>query len=119
PVEATDRGEQKPWHATFASLSGLDRSRNVVVKLSALFALDAFAGGFVIQSFAAYWFYLRFGVDPGTLGMIFFWANIFAGLSALVASRLASRIGLVRTMVVTHLPSNILLLLIPLMPTPP
>ncbi len=87
------------------------------MKLSALFALDSFGGGFVIQSFAAYWFHLRFDVDPGTLGAIFFWANIFAGLSALVASRLASRIGLVRTMVVTHLPSNILLILIPLMPT--
>ena len=49
----------------FAGLSGLDRSRDVVVKLSALFALDSFGGGFVIQSFAAYWFYLRFGVNPG------------------------------------------------------
>jgi len=51
----------------------------VVFKLSSLFALDAFGGGFVVQSFAAYWFYLRFGVNPGTLGAIFFWANIFAG----------------------------------------
>src|SRR6185295_14444459 len=101
----------------FASLSGLDRSRDVVMKLSALFALDSFAGGFVIQSFAAYWFYLRFGVNPATLGVIFFWANIFAGLSALLASRLASRFGLIRTMVATHLPSNILLILVPLMPT--
>ncbi len=81
-----------------------------------LFALDSFAGGFVVQSFAAYWFYLRFGVDPGTLGVIFFWANIFAGISALLASRLASRFGLINTMVVTHLPSNILLILVPLMP---
>ena len=97
--------------------SGLDRSRGVVLKLSALFALDSFGGGFVIQSFAAYWFHLRFHVDPATLGAIFFWANILAGLSALAASRLASRIGLVETMVVTHLPSNVLLILIPLMPT--
>jgi hypothetical protein len=73
----------------------------------------------VLQSFAAYWFYLRFGVDPGTLGAIFFWANIFAGISALVASRLAARFGLIRTMVGTHLPSNILLILVPLMPTLP
>jgi sugar phosphate permease len=90
-----------------------------VVKLSALFALDSFGGGFVIQSFAAYWFYLRFGLDPGSLGAIFFGANVLAGFSALLASRLASRIGLIRTMVATHLPSNVLLILVPLMPTLP
>ncbi len=98
---------------------GIGRSRDVVLKLSGLFALDSFAGGFVVQGFAAYWFYLRFGVDPGTLGVIFFWANVLAGVSALLASRLASRFGLVRTMVFTHLPSNILLILVPLMPNLP
>src|SRR5438034_411324 len=118
-AEATTLGEKKAFRATFAGLSGLDRSRDVVIKLSALFALDSFGGGFVVQSFAAYWFYLRFGVDPGTLGAIFFWANIFAGISALLASRLAARFGLIRTMVATHLPSNILLILVPLMPTLP
>jgi MFS family permease len=97
-------------------LFGIHKSRHVVVKLSGLFALDAFAGGFVLQSFAAYWFYLRFGVNPATLGVIFFWANILSGVSALMASRLAARFGLIRTMVVTHLPSNVLLLLVPLMP---
>jgi len=102
-----------------ARLSGIHRSRRVVLKLAALFSLDSFGGGFVVQSFAAYWFYLRFGVDPRTLGTLFFAANVFAGLSALVASRLAHRIGLVNTMVVTHLPSNVLLMLIPLMPTLP
>src|SRR5438034_3359663 len=71
-AEATTFGEKKAFRATFAGLSGLDRSRDVVMKLSALFALDAFGGGFVIQSFAAYWFYLRFGVNPETLGVIFF-----------------------------------------------
>jgi len=100
-------------------LFGIHKSRHVVVKLSGLFALDAFAGGFVLQSFAAYWFYLRFGVNPATLGVIFFWANILSGVSALLASRLAARFGLIRTMVVTHLPSNILLLLVPLMPNLP
>ena len=95
---------------------GVRHSHQIVLKLSGLFALDSFAGGFVVQSFAAYWFYLRFGVNPATLGAIFFWANLFAGISALLASRLASRIGLVQTMVVTHLPSNILLVLVPLMP---
>ena len=118
-AEATTLGEKRAFRATFAGLSGLDRSRGVVMKLSALFALDSFGGGFVIQSFAAYWFYLRYGVNPGTLGVIFFWANIFGGISALVASRLASRIGLINTMVATHLPSNILLILVPLMPTLP
>jgi MFS family permease len=102
-----------------ARLSGLERSHRVVVRLSALFALDSFGGGFVVQSFAAYWFYLRFGVDPKTLGTLFFAANVLSGLSALVASRLAARIGLINTMVVTHLPSNVLLMLIPLMPTLP
>jgi MFS family permease len=100
-----------------SSFLGLDRSRNIVLRLSALFALDSFAGGFVVQSFAAYWFYLRFGAEPKTLGGIFFWVNLFAGISALLASKLATRIGLVRTMVVTHLPSNVLLIAVPLMPT--
>ena len=118
-AEATTRGRKKAFQATFAGLSGLDRSGDVVLKLSALFALDSFAGGFVVQSFAAYWFYLRFGVQPESLGVIFFWANIFAGLSALVASRLAARFGLVKTMVATHLPSNVLLILVPLMPNLP
>jgi MFS family permease len=102
--------------ASVAHVFGIARSRNVVLKLSSLFALDSFAGGFVVQSFAAYWFYLRFGVEPARLGAIFFWANVFAGMSALFASRFAARIGLVRTMVVTHLPSNLLLILVPLMP---
>lgn len=101
---------------TLKNLFGIGQSHRVVVKLSSLFALDSFAGGFVVQSFAAYWFYLRFGVNPATIGVIFFWANIFAGISALLAARLAARWGLVNTMVLTHLPSNILLILVPLMP---
>jgi MFS family permease len=99
------------------TLLGIGHSREIVLKLSGLFALDSFGGGFVVQSFAAYWFYMRFGVKPAALGGIFFGANLFAGVSALLASRLASRIGLVKTMVFTHLPSNILLILLPLMPT--
>jgi MFS family permease len=106
-------------HVEATSLAGVGRSRRVVLKLSALFALDSFGGGFVVQSLAAYWFYLRFGIDPRALGVLFFAANVLAGLSALLASRLANRIGLVNTMVVTHLPSNVLLMLIPLMPTLP
>ena len=98
---------------------GLGPSRRIVLRLAALFAVDAFAGGFVVQSFAAYWFYLRFGVTAAALGGIFFGANVLAGLSALLAARLANRFGLVRTMVFTHLPSNVLLILVPLMPTLP
>lgn len=102
--------------AKIKSLLGIGPSRVVVLRLCGLFALDAFGGGFVVQSFAAYWFYLRFGVNPATLGGIFFGANVLAGISALLAPRVASRIGLVRTMVFTHLPSNVLLILVPLMP---
>jgi MFS family permease len=96
---------------------GLERSRGVVLRLSALFTLDAFAGGFVVQAFVAYWFHRRFGADEALLGRIFFVANALAGLSALSAVAVARRIGLVRTMVFTHLPSNVLLVLVPLMPT--
>ncbi len=98
-------------------LFGLHRSRTVVFKLSALFSLDAFAGGFIMQSIVAYWFHVKFGVGAAALGSVLFAANLIAGFSALAASRIAARIGLVRTMVVTHLPSNILLLLVPVMPT--
>jgi len=118
-AEMKRRSESSPPKTIFAGLTGVHHSRDVVLKLSGLFALDAFGGGFVVQSFVAYWFHLRFGVDAGTLGMIFFWANILGGASALLASRLAARIGLITTMVVTHLPSNVLLILIPLMPTLP
>jgi MFS family permease len=98
---------------------GLHRSRSIVLKLSTLFGLDAFAGGFVVQSLIAYWFHVRFGVEPAALGGIFFGANILAGISALAAAWVAARIGLVNTMVFTHLPSNILLMLVPLMPNLP
>ena len=93
---------------------GLGRSRRTVLRLSALFSLDAFAGGFIPQSLLAYWFHLRFDVGPGTLGLIFFAANLLAAVSSLSAAWIAARIGLVRTMVFTHLPSNVLLLLVPL-----
>jgi len=98
---------------------GLGRSRRVVLKLSSLFALDAFGGGFIIQSIAAYWFHVRFGINLAALGGIFFAANVLAGLSALAAAWIASKIGLINTMVFTHLPSNVLLILVPFMPTAP
>ena len=98
---------------------GLHRSRTVIFKLSSLFAMDAFAGALLVQSLIAYWFHVRFGVESGMLGSIFFGANILAGISALLAIRLADKIGLINTMVFTHIPSNILLILVPLMPTLP
>jgi MFS family permease len=98
---------------------GLHRSRGVVARLSALFAMDAFAGGLLIQSLMAYWFHLRFGVDEGVLGSIFFSANILAGISALLAARIAAKFGLINTMVYTHIPSSIFLMLVPLMPSLP
>ncbi len=96
---------------------GLHRSKKRVLGLSALFALDAFGSGFIMQSIVAYWFYLKFEVEPATLGAIFFGANFLAGLSSLAASWLAKRYGLLNTMVFTHIPSNILLILVPFMPT--
>ncbi len=98
---------------------GLGRSRKTVLKLSALFSLDAFAGGFIPQSLMAYWFHLQWGVEPAVLGAIFFAANLLAAVSSLSAARIAKRIGLIETMVFTHLPSNVLLILVPLMPTLP
>lgn len=98
---------------------GLGRSKGIVARLSILFSLDSFAGGFVPQSLMAYWFHLKFGVEPAVLGTIFFGANLLAAVSSLSASRIAARIGLVNTMVFTHLPSNVLLILVPLMPTLP
>ncbi|MCE9568034.1 MAG: MFS transporter [Planctomycetes bacterium] len=95
---------------------GLHESRRTVFRLSMLFALDALGGGFVIQSLIAYWFYLTYKLDPAMLGTIFLFANLLAGVSALAAGWLARRIGLLNTMIFTHLPSNVLLILVPLMP---
>lgn len=102
-----------------SSVLGLHKSRKVVFKLSSLFALDAFAGGLVVQSMMAYWFHVKFGVETGLLGTIFFGANILAGISALLAAGIAKRFGLINTMVFTHIPSNVLLMLVPLMPSLP
>jgi MFS family permease len=96
---------------------GVSRSRGLVLRLAALFALDSFAGGFVVQGLVAYWFYLRWSLDTTALAGIFFGTNVLAALSFLLAAPLARRIGLLNTMVFTHLPSNVLLLLVPLMPS--
>ena len=108
-----------PAASSTPRLLGLHKSRGVVLKLSALFAIDAFAGGLIVQSMMAFWFHIRFGVETGIIGSIFFGANILAGISALLAARIAAKIGLINTMVFTHIPSNILLVLVPLMPNLP
>ncbi|MDP9321132.1 MAG: MFS transporter [Chloroflexota bacterium] len=96
---------------------GIHRSRRTVAKLAALFSIDAFAGGLVVQSLVAYWFYIRWGLEPGQLAVLFFAVNVLSGLSLLAAGWLAARFGLLNTMVFTHLPSNVLLMLVPVMPT--
>ncbi len=95
---------------------GLHKSRKVVLKLSALFSLDAFGGGFIMQTLVAYWFFTRYGVGGWGLGAVFFFAELLAAASALAAVGLAKRIGLINTMFYTHLPSNVLVILFPLMP---
>ena len=106
-----------PADTSIARRLGLGKSRGVVFRLAALFSLDAFGGGLIVQSLLAYWFHSRFGLPEPVLGAIFFGANILAAVSALAAARIAARIGLINTMVFTHLPSNILLMIVPLMPT--
>jgi MFS family permease len=109
--------EVPPVDTSIARTLGLHKSRGVVFRLAALFSLDAFGGGLIVQSLLAYWFHSRFGLPEPVLGAIFFGANILAAVSALAAARIAARIGLINTMVFTHLPSNVLLMLVPLMPT--
>jgi MFS family permease len=102
-----------------ADAAPLAQSRKVVLQLSALFSLDAFGGGFVVQSLLALWLFRRFALSVSTAAAIFFAVNLLAAISQLVSSRLAARIGHVRTMVFTHLPSSLFLILAGLMPTLP
>jgi MFS family permease len=96
---------------------GLGSAYSLVLRLSALFALDSFGGGFCVQSFLAWWFHQRFGASDAALGAVFFGTNLLSGFSALVAVPLAKRFGLIATMVWTHLPSSLLLMMVPLMPS--
>jgi len=112
------RGLSESLEATRRSAAApLDRSRGIVRRLSALFALDSFGGGFVTQAFIAYWFTETFGTSLEVLGVVFFVLGLLQSVSFQVATRLAARFGLVNTMVFTHLPSNVLLAAIPFAPT--
>ena len=96
--------------------AGLHRSRRVVLEMAGLQALDSLAGGFIVQSLLVYWFHLRYGARPDVLGPLFFGTNLLSAASFLVAARVADRVGLLNTMVFSHLPSNVLLCLVPLAP---
>lgn len=94
----------------------LGASRSIVYRLAAVFSLDAFGGGFVVQSLLALWLYRRFDLSIAAAGTLLFWMGLCSAFSAFASSRLAARIGLVRTMVFTHLPAQILLISAALMP---
>ncbi len=94
-------------------------SKKIVIKLSSLFALDSFAGGFVIQSIVSFWFFTKFGVNLTTLSIIFSIAGVLTAISFFFAAKIADKIGLINTMVFTHIPSNVLLILVAIAPTFP
>jgi MFS family permease len=94
-------------------------SKEIVTKLSGLFAIDSFAGGFVIQSIVSLWFYTRFGADLSTISYILSISGVITALSFIASARIADRIGLINTMVFTHLPSNILIIFVAFAPTLP
>jgi MFS family permease len=95
---------------------GLHRSRETVLRLAAVFSLDSLGGGFVVQTLLIVWLHDRHGLSVATAGLLFAATNVLSGFSMLAAPRLASRIGLINTMVFTHLPANIFLALTPFMP---
>ena len=99
------------------SMAPLRRSRKEVSRLALLFGLDAFAGGFVVSTFLVFWFGRRFGASAELMGLVLFCSGLLQGLSSIASGWIATRIGLLTTMVFTHLPSNVLLILIPVMPT--
>jgi MFS family permease len=96
---------------------GLRRSRTTVQRLAALFALDAFAGGFIVTSFIVFWFGRQFGADAQLMGLAFFGVGLLQAVSSVLAGWLGERIGLLNTMVFSHLPSNLLLALVPFAPS--
>ena len=96
---------------------GLQRSRGAVRRLASLFALDAFAGGFIVQTFIVFWFGRQFGADAELMGVVFFGVGLLQAASSILAGWLGARMGLLNTMVFTHLPSNVLLALVPVAPS--
>ncbi len=102
-----------------AQTKPLSKSRKVVLQLSALFSIDAFGGGFVVQSLLALWLFRRFGLSVQAAGVFFFATGLLGGLSQFVSSSLAARFGRINTMVYTHLPANVFLILAAVMPTAP
>jgi MFS family permease len=119
PVEAPARPPIQVQSLRQRLAPQLHRSRSIVWRLTALFSVDALAGGLVVQSLVALFFHLRFGVPLTTLSVLFFGANLLSALSFLAAVPLARRFGLLNTMVFTHLPSNVLLVLVAFAPTFP
>jgi len=93
------------------------KSKEIITKLSALFAIDSFAGGFVIQSIVSLWFFTKFNVDLTILSYIFSIAGVITAFSFIISTKIADRIGLINTMVFTHIPSNILIILVAFAPS--
>jgi MFS family permease len=93
------------------------KSRRIVMRLSGLFAVDSFAGGFMIQSIVSFWFFTRFGADLTTLAYIFSISAVLTAFSYMAAAKIADRIGLINTMVFTHIPANILIIAVAFAPT--
>ncbi|MCM2254941.1 MAG: MFS transporter [Vicinamibacteria bacterium] len=116
-LDRLERETRRDTDAAPLGRLGLGRSRSIVLQLAGLQAIDALAGGFIMQSLLVYWFHLRFGASPEALGALFLGTNLLSALSFLVATRVAERVGLLNTMVFTHLPSNLLLLCVPFMPS--
>ena len=116
-IEVKNKHKIKSQGSPLKQLS--PKSRSVIGKLSALFSLDSFAGGFVIQSIISFWFFTKFGVDLTTLSLIFSITGILTAFSYIIATRIADRIGLINTMVFTHIPANVLLVLLAFAPTFP
>lgn len=110
-------GLPRSGHAERRQAVPLKKSKIMVYKLAALFSLDAFAGGLILDALLVLWLFEKFQLSPAVAGMIFFWTGVLSSFSYLVAARIARRFGLVNTMVYTHLPSSVLLICVPFMPT--
>jgi MFS family permease len=111
------QNDEPPQLTKMSSLT--PESRNIVMRLSGLFAVDSFAGGFVIQSIVSFWFFTRFGADLATLSYIFSISGVLTAFSFMAAAKIADKIGLINTMVFTHIPANVLIIAVAFAPTLP